>query len=147
MLDIFNNMEGVWKLYRNLGKWGEMYGQVKFTKLGDNLSYHCQEEGLLSVVGKSYKAYRAYGYSYKDGKILVHFWNEQTQQQGDLLHELQFPDTITEGGTFHSYSTYNCNQDIYKLHFIFNSHNSFKLNYQIVGPYKDYIIQTKIYRE
>lgn len=147
MIELFNNLEGAWKLYRTFSQSGDMHGKVTFKKLGNEPLYHYQEEGTMTIAGRSYKAYKSYNYSYADDKLIIHSWDEHVQQKAGLLHVLEFPAYKDNKWPLNSYSTYNCSQDVYKLHFVFNNPTHFEINYQILGPRKNYSIHTKIFRD
>jgi len=42
MKELFESMEGTWKLYRTLNQSGLMYGKGTFTKIGNGLLYRLQ---------------------------------------------------------------------------------------------------------
>jgi len=146
MVHVFETIQGVWALQRTFSTGAIMQGNAKFSKTDEESLYYYQEEGIVYSVDKSYRAYREYAYSYDTNKIMIHLWNKKDQQKGDLLHTLEFPNYTHICWPINSYSVYNCKQDRYKLHFVLVTPKKLQLDYQVQGPYKNYTIQTLLYK-
>ena len=147
MLQLFKQLQGVWKLKRCLGTQGHMQGIAHFQTWREGVLYYQEQGSATFGSSKALLAYRAYAYVYDQGTIAVHFWDKERKQPAGLLHTLNFQSTKTTSQVLVATGTHKCTDDVYKACYTFVSQKNFQLTYQVQGPHKDYTIQTCFSRE
>lgn len=143
---LFKKLAGNWVLDRKISCGIQMIGTASFQPLAKPYAcYHYQEKGTIKLPSnKSYTAYNAYGYSHTESQIMIHFWDTQRDQLGSVLHCLNF--SLGNHGLMASKHIYYCGSDCYELNYTFIGESELKIEYQVSGPKKNYLIDTSLSR-
>lgn len=140
VLQLFEGLEGIWKLQRHLGAQGHMQGVAHFQPCGEGV-LHYQEQGTATLGnGKALLARRAYAYVYDQGTIAVHFWDQKYKRPAGLLHPLQFHSCELSSQAVVATGMHKCAADVYKARYLFTNPQQFRLTYRVQGPHKNYTL-------
>ena len=140
MIQLFEELSGIWELQRHLGEQGHMKGVASFQPCGEGV-LHYQEKGKATFKhSQTFSSYREYAYVYNQGTIAVHFWDQKHKQPARLLHTLQFHSSKVDSQELVGTGTHGCADDLYHAHYLFMNPQQFRLTYQVQGPRKDYTL-------
>ncbi len=149
--NIFSNLIGKYSLKRILGNSGIGEGTASFIEcqilLGRarsllntrillyreelNINYYNHHNKI--------KAFKEYLYLLDDNKITKYFFNEN---KISLFYQMHFCSIKP----FRAEAWHRCNLDSYKANYLFHDQDSFDLSYNVLGPYKNYTIETNYTR-
>ena len=138
--DVLSYFQGDWKLHRVISGFGEMAGQATFRlNSGNDPRLDYKEAVMLPSVGEQKaNAFREYEYRMTDAGFDIFFSDGATKDQLFLSFVFAQASTLT--------SHHLCIKDHYNAEFVFLSDNEFELSFSVVGPKKDYSIQTRFTR-
>ncbi|MFY9590187.1 DUF6314 family protein [Rickettsia endosymbiont of Halotydeus destructor] len=138
--EIFFRLEGKYFIKRVVGNHGTGEGIAYFLKAGaNNLLYKEELEINYNNIAGKISAVKEYRYAFGDNKIIKYF---NSKENSNLFYQLNFIESLP----LKALGTYLCNRDRYEATYTFLNSNSFILNYQILGPEKDYNIITDFKR-
>lgn len=141
-LQLFNQLQGTWQLERRWGMQGHMQGTARFQPWAQDILHYQEQGSAVFDNTKRVNAHRAYAYVYSQGEVAVHFWDQQRERPGALLHTLQFSPTETFNQHIAATALHHCAPDRYEAYYAFLSPQQFQLTYWVKGPRKDDVIQT-----
>jgi len=136
--EIFKYFIGTWDINRIVGAAGIAHGIARFIqKDSNNILFREDLNVIYNNSSKSEIAYKEY----------LYWYNQETQKivkkfiDNRLFYELNhdFEDRK-------AYGDHLCECDMYKATYTFLDEGSFILTYEVKGPQKDYVIETKFYR-
>lgn len=133
-IQIFQTLEGKWKISRDLDNRGKATGVATFTKLDNPCHLSYTETVQLQFVGHpaTEGAHQQYTFIYNQNNNTI----EQFTSSNELMYELQVKFDIATG-------KYLCGSDIYFVNYHFINDNCFTTHYVVRGPQKDYTIHTE----
>ncbi len=135
---LFASLEGAWSMSRVIPFKGRVSGTAKFQSVKPEvLHYHEQGKLILEPRGEEMQVSRDYWYTLSGDTINVYFNKELDQQ----FQELKFDDSLKTATASHL-----CINDCYDASYTFNLPSEFEIRYKILGPAKDYFIETKFIR-
>lgn len=133
---------GDWKVQRVISGFGEITGQAMFQVNDQRDDYLDFQEAMVlpSLKGQDQKpnAFRTYEYRMTSDGFDIYFSDGATK--GDLFLSFAF----TQASVLTSHHL--CIKDHYNATFEFLSDDDFELSFSVVGPKKDYSIQTRFTR-
>ncbi len=150
----FKNWAGKWQVYREI-KYSKptdtlasrpdffcnnavFQGIADFTLL-DRYVYSYLEQGKIKIFRSgtffTANASKRYIYIYKSGAISVFFYSSQIHKR-KLFHDIVFINPKQAKGIHY------CKSDIYKIYYNFVKKTQFEVKYDILGPDKNYSINT-----
>jgi len=130
---IFSTLSGKYSVKRVISNHG--YGEGVAYFLLNNLNELLYKEELkiqYSDYNYQMPTTKEYKYIFADGNIEKHF----VVPENNLFYQLDFIDDIKAVGS------HLCGEDQYNATYVFLNPNFFTLNYQILGPQKNYNIQS-----
>ena len=131
---------GDWEMHRVISEFGEITGRATFRLNGESdqhLDY--KEAVMLPRLGEQKaNAFREYEYRMTDAGFDIFFSDGATKSQLFLSFAFVQASILT--------SHHLCIQDHYDAEFVFLSDDEFELSFTVVGPKKDYSIQTRFIR-
>ena len=135
---VFHSLRGGWRFERNIAGHGRMNGCAEFAQMSDeDLSY--AENGVHELPGgEKLGFFQKYIYRLNEGNLLAYF--------ADLrpFHALcLYPD----GGILKAAAMHLCGADQYRGEYIFHDNNNFLLKWDVKGPKKNYVIETRYKRQ
>lgn len=138
---IFHFLRGNWTFYRLTNGQGEMWGKAYFTDfLEDFPRLQYKEAGTFVTPQKvQIPFYQNYIYILRNNKIKVYF--NSLQKKEDLFYILEFYDGNK------AFGDHVCGNDKYQATYTFLNENQFTLQYKVVGPRKNYLIETNFQRQ
>lgn len=141
-LEVFRNLPGIWQFNRTILNHGSVSGHAHFIPIQPFL-LHYKEQGVFTTQDKEFQASREYSYYYeaKTDKISVSFI--ENGRPTYLFHELNFAAPHSAMAT----GEHLCNQDMYYATYTFIDPNTFRINYRVEGPTKNYISDTLFRRD
>ena len=131
-LRFFTQLEGTWVLERTLGDQGKMKGMASFA-MKEPYLYHYREQGTSNFRGRLFTSFRAYLYRYKDGQVLVQYWDPH--KKGDLLYTLNFREKGIAVGE------HLCECDMYSVKYELLEEEQLRITSRVQGPKKAYILR------
>ena len=146
--DFIKGLMGSWSFTRSLPAYGQMTGEAQFTEICDNgplykLVY--EERGLLATsLNKTHQMFQAYGYCYSPlrDKIAVYFIHDGEWDK--LFYELVFQE---QKNFWIAYAQHACKEDMYYARYHLMNEDKFSIQYQVVGPTKNYSLSTLFQRK
>jgi len=136
--ELFKYFIGSWDINRIVGSVGTAQGIAKFI-LKENNSILFREDVKVNYnhSSKSESAYKEYIYDYNEDnqKLTKKFMDDR------LFYEL-----VPDFSKSLAYGDHLCECDFYKATYIFLNEDNFVLSYDVKGPQKDYVIETKFKR-
>lgn len=136
--ELFKYFIGSWDINRIVGPLGFAQGVAKFVpKDPNNILFREDLKVIYNHTSKPESAYKEYLYMYdqENEKIMKKFVDDR------LFYELE-PDFNNRK----AYGEHLCDCDNYKATYTFLDEDSFILSYEVRGPQKDYVIETKYER-
>lgn len=138
--EIFNNLQGKWKVKRLLSGYGTAQGVAVFSLHGKQENYlHYREDITVkpTQIISPYIAYREYIYIYdpQTNNIIQKFIDNK------LFCVLNFSISNNTAQGEHL-----CELDHYKATYQFTNENIFNVIYNVVGANKNYLIETEYTR-
>ncbi|WP_342269860.1 DUF6314 family protein [Rickettsia endosymbiont of Orchestes rusci] len=134
---IFSQLPGKYFIKRIIGKYGIGEGVAYFLKNDtDSLLYKEELEINYHTIDYKIAAVKEYQYIFEDNKITKYFISKENN---NLFYQLNF---TAHSLLLQATGIHVCNQDRYEATYTFLESDSFILNYQILGPEKDYTITT-----
>lgn len=150
--NIFYNLIGNYSIRRILSNQGTGEGTAHFIgydpikqhaasqSSNKNIVLYREELNINYYNNKSMvKASRKYLYILRQNTIIKYFYDDN---DNSLFYQMYFTSVLpvkAEG-------IHQCNLDTYIAHYIFYNSDRFNLNYNVLGPYKNYTIQTSYTR-
>ncbi len=132
---LFKGLEGCWRLNRNIPNRGIVSGLATFMRVNPT-TLHYHEVGKMKLDGfeNSMDVTRSYWYAYtSDDDIKVYFDSELSQ----LFQALKFDESVSRATSSHL-----CIADTYDATYQFALPTTFSIRYKVLGPEKDYYIET-----
>ena len=144
LVQVWDMLPGIWKLYRQLGAYGIMEGTSHFTPLdADQLQYIETGEAQYGFP-QTYKTTRRYIFVKKENNI--HIYIDDGLHKGDLLYTLEWEKPCVLSATSPlpciATGTHVCKEDTYQARYQFFFPSYFSLCYRVKGPQKDYQIHS-----
>ncbi|MFP3012229.1 MAG: DUF6314 family protein [Rickettsia sp.] len=131
--EIFSRLSGKYRINRIIDNYG--YGEGMAYFLPENLNELIYKEELqihYNDYDHQILANKEYRYILENNNIVKYF----AKAENSLFHRLDFIDNSRAIGS------HLCGSDEYNATYIFLNPDSFTLNYQVLGPQKDYNINT-----
>lgn len=130
-------LEGTWLVTRKLrdrraGAQGTLEGEAMFQAEGDGLVY--RENGVLRLRHGAFKASRVYRYNFPALHCAEIFFDD-----GSRFHALDLSSGICE-------VEHQCGADSYRGQFLVVGFNEWHVDWQVLGPRKDQILESRYLR-
>lgn len=137
---VLTYFSGSWRLKRQVTDQPLMFGEAQFTPNATQAHQldFIEHISWLNAKGQQLQAQRAYCYRRTDAGLAIDF--ADGINAGALFLAFDF-DRAHELTSHHL-----CIADHYDGHFVFHSAQAFELSFQVIGPHKDYRIQTHFER-
>ncbi|MEL0637365.1 MULTISPECIES: DUF6314 family protein [Marinomonas] len=135
--DVLSYFLGDWEVQRVISGFGNINGKASFQRHTDNEQWLDFQEAMVlpNSEHKKPNAFRRYTYRMTDAGFDIYFSDGATK--GELFLSFAF----TQASTLTSHHL--CIKDHYDAKFEFLSDDKFELSFSVVGPNKDYSIQTR----
>ena len=138
--EILNYFSGHWQIRRHISDQPEMRGDAEFRAspgAGGQLHY-VERLSWAGPNGQPIQAQRAYTYRRTDTGLAIDFADGVNPGALFLAFDFEQASELT--------SHHLCIADHYDGRFVFHSMDSFELSFQVVGPHKDYRINSRFQR-
>lgn len=131
--------EGQWryKRYTSLHE-ATMYGEVCFTRMEDKKLSMC-DEGSYTLKNKKFDYYQKHIWAFQEGCLVIYKADET------LLHNFVLPSAPLF--PLQLYHTHQCLKDLYKVCFSLCSVSKWETHYDVLGPKKNYTLNTVYMRK
>lgn len=135
---MFSSLKGEWLLERFVyledNSLVTMTGAVDFSLLEKD-SFKYQERVSIYFPDRTerIKGYKEYCYKYRKGGIEIYFLESHL-----LFHRIIFKNSLI--GT----ASHQCKEDVYSGLYNFNQKGTIKISYKVLGPSKNYTIETTL---
>lgn len=127
---------GKWSIDRDISIYGRVHGEASFARVSGKSTVLRYFEEVNLHTGKGH---RQYLYKFENDQVNVYF--DDGENKGDLFHKLSLDSDDSATGD------HLCKKDFYRCIYSFISEDSFSIQYTVVGPKKDYTIETVYSRQ
>lgn len=136
--DVFKNLEGCWTLERVIPGTGHFSGKANFIPDGQGRLF-CKESGNL-ILENGNELLSGRNYIYGVEKDILRIFYNDPHRKNEIMHELHFDKEKI------SRHIHVCGDDRYDLTFILCHDNRIEMNYEVLGPRKNYRMETVLSR-
>lgn len=138
--ELLRQLSGRWIFERQTPGLASMSGIAELTALGPDLSTYVEHGTLKMATGGSFAFSRRYRYLATENSLDILFDEEPPR----LYQSVR----LAENGDGWSGSGYHrCAEDDYRSSYSFELPHGFVTSHRVVGPKKDYVIETRYRRE
>jgi hypothetical protein len=136
---LFDRLEGVWDLARNIEGQATMTGIAEYTRHGLDVLAYREEGRVLLAGGKAFDAHREYRFERAPRGFAVFFAEDPRR----LFHRIELAcDSDALAGS----ATHQCAPDVYDSTYRFLADGTFLVRHAVRGPRKDYVSATEFKR-